>query len=459
MMDPRKTFQYILMGLGGVLLVVAVIMFASYRATNQATQIANGTAGAVSLWGPFPVQSIGPALSVLQTQYPDIKISYTFVPSDEFEKKFAESLVAGRSPDLIIFNDQYALLYSQRLVSIPFSILPQSTFANTFVDGAVMFTLSDAGVFGFPIGVDPLVLYYNHDLLSSALLVRPAQTWTEIIDQSEKITEKTTADTVEFATVPLGVTSNIRHAVDILSLLSFQNGNPLVGQTISGPVSYFAGMGNVSVDTSFGGAIKFFASFSDTTQKNYTWNALLPEARDVFAQEKSLYYIGYASEYNELRKQNPNLNFGIAPVPQISVQKNTKKTTVGRMYAVGISRQSKNQPTAYTVASTLMTTEPTNAFVTASAIAPLRRDLLEVKQSDIRLQNIYESAIIAKSWLNPDPVNINNLIVEAVIDYRSSVRDISDIISTLNARVERALVPFQIVETQSASDFNIEDGL
>ena len=52
-------------------------------------------------------------------------------------------------------------------VAIPSSALSQSQFESTFIDAASPFVASN-GILGVPILADPLVLYWNKDMLSSA---------------------------------------------------------------------------------------------------------------------------------------------------------------------------------------------------------------------------------------------------------------------------------------------------
>jgi len=61
-----------------------------------------------------------------------------------------------------------------KLYTIPYAAYTERTFRDTNIDGAQLF-LSTTGVTALPLLVDPLVTYYNKDILAAKKLCYPAK--------------------------------------------------------------------------------------------------------------------------------------------------------------------------------------------------------------------------------------------------------------------------------------------
>src|SRR5690606_5454628 len=65
-------------------------------------------------------------------------------------------------------------------------------------------------------------------------------------------------------------------------------------------------------------ALNFYTSFANPVRVSYSWNDTLPESQEAFAAGTSAFFIGYSYQLDAIRQQNPRLNIGLAPLPQIS---------------------------------------------------------------------------------------------------------------------------------------------
>ncbi len=102
-----------------------------------------------------------------------------------------------------------------------------------------------------------------------------------------------------------------------------------------------------------------------------------------------------------LSSKNPNQNFYVAGVPQV---KNSKfKMTFGHTYGIAISAYTKSSTVAFTVAGLLASGDFARSFAESLLIAPARRDLLAVRPTDSYFPIFYNSALYARSWLDPSP--------------------------------------------------------
>ena len=111
-------------------------------------------------------------------------------------------------------------------------------------------------------------------------------------------------------------------------------------------------------------------------------------------------YVGYASEAPLIARMNPNLNFAVAPIPQIRSSPNALNTA--RIYAFAASRAGKNPNGAITAAFLLVSTANAQSLSTALGMPSARRDLVSAPaQGNDELFN--KQAILAHSWFDPDP--------------------------------------------------------
>ena len=283
-------------------------------------------------------------------------------------------------------------------------------FGNSFVEEGELF-LTKEGVYGLPLAVDPLVLYYNRDLLSAAGEARPIAYWDEVYPMALKLTKKDPAGNLAQSVIALGETRNIPNFKEILSLLLLQAGTPVtesINANLRSALSNNYGLPVAPGES----ALDFYTQFSNPAKAYYSWNRILPSAETHFASGDAVYYLGFASELSALRNKNPNLNLGIAPVPQSRVS--GKKLTFGRLYAVSITRGTRNASAALRAALILVSRDISEPLSKSLGLPPARRDILSGRQSDSALSVFYESALQARGWLAPENFSTGNIFGEMV---------------------------------------------
>jgi len=187
-------------------------------------------------------------------------------------------------------------------------------------------------IYGIPLGIDTLILYYNPALMfqglnnynewakknSKAQIDRFPTTWEEVINLTPYITKKN-GDTITQSGIALGTSSNINRAADILDLLMMQNGAQMTSK------DNLTATFNLNIQTGTGAsanpglsALDFFTSFSNPSKPNYTWNSSMPDSIKAFTQGKVAMLIGYGYFENIFKQTAPELRYSSAFVPQIS---------------------------------------------------------------------------------------------------------------------------------------------
>src|SRR3989344_4118452 len=296
-------FQIILLAVFGVFIVGAVATFALYR---------GGSAGnvTVTIWGDvssrdFSLLLNSPALAKDQTT----TVNYAQKSSASLGQDFTEALARDIGPDLIIITQDSLWQEKPKLTAIPYASVSERDFKNTFIEEGELF-LNETGVYALPLSIDPLVLYYNRDLLSGVGLDKPIEYWDEIYAVATNLSKKDVAGNIILSTMALGEARNIRNAKDIFSLLLLQAGTPItsfVGEELRSQIG-----NNFGLTVSPGeAALDFYTQLSNPTKVFYSWNRSLIDAQTHFTSGDTAYYLGFASELRALRSKNPTLNFGV----------------------------------------------------------------------------------------------------------------------------------------------------
>lgn len=397
-------FQTILLAVFGVFIVVAVVVFSFYR--GNSTQ--NVT---VTIWGDIPVSDFSLLLDTpVFNQDKTTIINYVEKSTKNLSNDFTEALARGLGPDLIITTQDKFWKEKPKLTLIPYASVSERDFTNTFIEEGELF-LDQTGLYALPFSIDPLVLYYNRDLLSGAGLARPMTYWDEIYVAATNLSKKDAAGNIVTSIMALGEARNIPNMKDILSLLLLQAGTPITS-VVSGALRSQIAV-NFGLPISPGeAALDFYTQFSNPTKVFYSWNRSLIDAQTHFTSGDSAYYLGFASELRALRSKNPTLNFGVSRVPQSRVS--GKTITFGRLRGVALSRGSKNPNAALAVALKLVSNEAALALSQILVLPPTRRDLLSEKPTDTISSVFYDAALQSKGWLDPDDTATETIFREVI---------------------------------------------
>lgn len=420
-------FQIILLVVFGAFIVVGVGVFSLYRGSGGVGSVS------VTIWGDIPLYDMNLLLNtpaVMGDQ--KISVSYVEKSAKTLEEEFTEALARGGGPDLVILTQDQLWKNRPKLTPIPFQSVSERDFKTSFVEEGELL-LSTTGIYALPLSMDPMVLYYNRDLLSAAGQAKPMAYWDEIYTSALNLSKKDAAGNLYSSIMALGEARNIPHAKDILSLLFFQAGTPITGFVGKDLRSQLADNFNLPVLPGEA-ALDFYTQFSNPTKAFYSWNRSLVDAQTHFTSGDSAYYLGFASEYRVLKNKNPTLNFSVSTVPQSRV--NGKIITFGRLRAVGISRGSKNPTAAFTIATRLVSKDAALSLSQSIFLPPARRDLLSTKPTDAALSVFYDASLQSRGWLDPDTEMTDAIFREAIESVTSGRSRTLEAISKANREID-----------------------
>lgn len=437
-----STFQIVVLAIFAALAVAGVGIFAFVVGGQQTSTI-----GQVEVWGTFDDAAFNAVLRQLSEGDSRFKnITYVEKKPETYSSDLTEALASGRGPDIFLMRQDSAVRDASKVLPIPYESFPREQFANTFIQSAEPF-LSSSGVLAIPLLVDPLVLYWNRDMLGTAGFSQAPQAWDELYNYSAKLTKRDETNSVLKSGVALGEYQNVAHAKDILALLILQAGGRITVQQGDTLVSALLSRSN-EAQLPVEAALRFYTEFANPSNVYYSWNRAQRESRAAFGASLLALYVGRASEEVFIRQTNPNLNFAAAAIPQLK----TKDTAinVGDVYALAIPRTSDNLGGAQQAAYILASSQSSSLLAQAIGVPSARRDVLAQSvecheclragsgcAEDKRKQCVgfdtsgtdylfNKQAIISRSWIDPNPEKTDELFRGMIEGVTSGAQKISE---------------------------------
>lgn len=416
-MKNISVFQIVVMGVFVLIAGIGLFMFATYSGSSD-----TGTTGPVVIWGTLPKTAFDTVIQKAGKGTPLSVATYIEKQPESFAAEYINAAASGASPDLLVLSSDEIMALQHTLGFISYESVTERGFRDTFIDGAQIL-LSPEGIRGFPLAIDPLVLYYNRSLLSSAGVAEPPRTWESVGAIVPQLTAVTNQQTITRAGIALGGYGNIQHAREILTAFFLQAGVPLAQAGAGNQRNTFFTASNGSGVLPAEAALRYYTTFANPAQTTYTWNSTLPNSRSLFLSGDLALYIGFGSEYAALQQANPNLNFDITRMPQPGNA--SGRSTYGKIYAFVLPKASPNQTGALTAAFAFAPTDVAGSFIQAlGTMAPVRRDLIATGSTDPIRSVVYGEALVARTWLSPDASAVDGIfsaMISNVISGRTRI--------------------------------------
>ncbi len=415
-----RPFELVLVVVFGGLFFAALIMLKVY---NPPPKEGVSTFGEVTVWGVLPPETFDSLLRKLrETDKGFTSVYYKQVPIEKFDTEFVNALADQKAPDLLLIPQDRLVEHRARLQAISYESFPIRDFRSTYIDGAEVMALSD-GVYGLPLFVDPLVLFWNRDMFAKFDFLRAPETWEEVVGETvPTLTVRSFNRDINTSAIAMGEYSNIKNAFATYSMLLLQGGSQMTTESSSGY--------NVRLDEVVGASVSalpftkaalFYTNFSNTNNSLYSWNRSLRQDKEMFLSEDLAMYFGFASEGRDIAAKNPNLSFDIAEVPQSEAA--TVSRTYGSFYMFAIPKASVNKNGAFAAALQLATAANAKTLADGYNMAPVHRSTLAVGSNDVYGRVAYISAIYARGWLNPELDEFGKILNTMYEDVNANRRD------------------------------------
>ncbi len=428
MLKTKRKFTLI-----SAILILAVVLITAAFGCKEEPKQEDIQPIELNFWGVFDDSQIfEPIIKAYKQIKPNVTITYRKLTFEEYEDAVIEGLASGKGPDIWSIHNTWLPKHQNKLATMPNEVMTPLMYSDTFVEVATDDFVVDDQIYGLPLSVDTLALYYNKDLLNTEGIVSAPQTWEDFKDDVKKLTKTDIQDTITQSGAAIGTAENINRAVDILYLLMLQNGTQMVNErhteaTFDLPdeteKDYFPGTT----------ALTFYTDFANPNKEIYTWNPEMPYSIDAFTDEQAVMTFNYSYQRSYLKTKAPNLNYDIAPAPQIAGAQKT--INYANYWAYVVSNSSMHQNEAWNFLNFMADKENVEAYTQKTDRPASRIDVLETQLDDPSLKVFAKQALTAKSWYQADPAQTEGLFSAAIDEVVAGTETPSEIIRTLAEQV------------------------
>ncbi len=421
-MKKFNVFQAVVLGGFVIFLLIGFLGFSGKIPFPSGSKDVNY--GEVVLWGTIPSSIMQSTISEKVRTDQNVIIKYIEKNRETFTRDFVEAVASGNAPDLILVAQDEILSNANKLSLIPYQSVTERVFKDTFIEEGELFLQKD-GIVALPLTIDPLIMYWNRDIFTNERIASPPSLWDGFYGLATRISLRDQKGNIARSFVAFGEYNNVSNAKEILSTLIMQAGKPIVALKDGFLTASLARDGNTEGTNERGNAedaLFFFTQFSKTDKVSYSWNRSLPSSRSMFEEGNLALYFGYASEYASIVNRNPHLNFDIAVIPQAG--KYATKTTFGRMQGIAIVKASQKQAGAMYATGILSNKEFVGALAEKMNLPPVRRDLISIRPTDAVFATLYDSALIARAWYDPDTKATDQIfrtLIENIVSGRTNI--------------------------------------
>jgi multiple sugar transport system substrate-binding protein len=431
--DSRKLI-WILGGAIGIMMFVAFIFILGGGGGGTATQEAS-----LTVWGVFDSrEAFDEAIGEFQKANKGITVTYRQFTYPEYEPALLNALAAGEGPDVFMIHNTWLPEHIKKIrplptqfpgSKVPLLSLPQ--FRTTFVDVAEDDLVVEGTVYGLPLYMDTLALFYNRDMLSSAGIANPPRTWEEFQADVQAITQYDESQNITRSGAAMGTAKNINRSTDILMMLMLQSGVQMTNEDVTA-ATFSRSVGGTPVGEI---ALQMYTDFANPKKagvKIYSWNLRKNYNIDAFAAGETAMLINYSHQIDAIRKLNPRLNFSVAPVPQ---PKADDARNYANYWALTVALQSKHPYEAWQFAHFMTAGAGNIPYLNATVRPAARRDLIEQQKNDPDLNVFAVQALTARSWFQIDSAAVETIFADMIDAVSLSEMTVKDALRQAEAKV------------------------
>ncbi|MEK7620421.1 MAG: extracellular solute-binding protein [Patescibacteria group bacterium] len=424
------------------LLLPVVLLGAGCGGSSTAEKLAT-TPVTLTVWRVFDDNStLASTMSAYQALHPNISFEYRELRYDEYEDELIRAFAEGEGPDVFSLHNTWLGKYESLIEPLPDSLtipysetrgtikketvytvqeeptLSQRALKSNYVDVVVADVLRsyqrtaksevEDRIFGLPLGMDSLALYYNKDLLNAAGIPEPPSTWTEFQDQVTQLTQINTSDSIVQAGAAIGTSQNVERASDILSILMMQNGTQM---TDSRGRATFA----QETDAGFlgGEAVRFYTDFANPLKAVYTWNEDMPDSFDAFTSGNTAFFFGYSYHYDLIRAANSKLGFAVSPLPQID---GGKTVNYANYWVETVAKSTDAGDWAWDFVQFATEENQVTSYLEAAKKPAALRSLINSQLEDEVLSIFAGQTLTADSWYKGGDASVAEEAMRGLID-------------------------------------------
>jgi len=371
--EENKNQALLLIGAVIIFLIVFIFIFKLIFSGKKTPQLVT-----LKYWGLWEEKEVFEVLIAdYQKKYPYVKINYQKMEPQNYREKLIVRSRNNQGPDIFRFHNTWLPEIKEIISPIPASIMSNTEFEKTFYKIHQKDLKVGDKYYGLPLGIDGLVLVYNVNLLKKAGIDKPPETWDELSNIVPKLTVKDASGNIITAGVALGLSVNVEHFSDILSLMIYQNGGDIK---------------NLDSEEA-AGALESYRKFAEPP--NNFWDENMPNSLTAFIQEKVAMIFVPSWQILTIKSVNPEIEIKAIPVPSLP---GASPVSIANYWVEGVSKMSQNQIEAWRFLRFLIEKESlTKMYELTSRTRLFGEPYSRVDLAPLLIQNIYLGAVIKQA--------------------------------------------------------------
>lgn len=417
------TRQQLFIIAGGVIAVAVVLLIFGFIKSPRPRP------AVLEVWGiQDPPEVFQEIITNYQKENKHITINYQKKLLADYEAELINAFAADKGPDIWLIHNTWLPKHKDKIRALPNELFSFSAFRDNFVEVTEKDLTEDNIIYGLPLYVDTLALFYNKDFLNSAGVALAPDTWDDLIINLDKLVQRNKWGGIERAGAALGTAENINHSTDILALLMLQNGTNIVDKDKKSAAfdqsifleekTYYPGQD----------ALRFYTEFANPSKKAYTWNRQMPNSLDAFIEAKTAMMFNYSYNISTIKDRAPYLNLGISSMPQIKDR--NFDVDYADYWAFTASKKSRVFQEAWKFILYLTQKETAKNYLEKAKRPTARRDLINWQKQDLELGVFAEQALTAQTWYQVDSSAIETIFANAIESVVLGRANIAKAIST-----------------------------
>jgi multiple sugar transport system substrate-binding protein len=292
------------------------------------------------------------AAKAFEAANPGTTIQIEVVPWDNLQQKLTTDISAGTNADLSVIGTRWLLDYVSQDVVAPLDDYLTPEIKGRFIDTFLSPSVLNGKTYGLPIAASARAMYYNKDVFAKAGITEPPKTWDDFKAAAAKI-KAATPDVAPFGLQGKEIETDVYFYYGLWGM-----GGDLVKDGKSGLDSQAA------ID-----AAKLYKSFIDDklTEPGVTSYAR-EDVQNLFKQGKVATVITAPFLSGQIKKEAPDLKYGVAPIP---IGPSGKPFTYGVTDSIVLFQNSKVKDEAFKFLDFLFTTEQRTEFDKVEGFLPV----------------------------------------------------------------------------------------
>ena len=447
-----------------ILLLLLLVMTAGFRCSFL-TPAAKELLEPIELtwWGVVDdAHNFDAIIGTYRSVHPNVSISYRQLRPEEFEGELLEALAEDRGPDIFSIHNTWVTKYISKIQPLPENTTmayeitqrslgikeetlvevretPSITPAQLriqFIDVVFNDVVRDSKIYGLPLSVDTLALFYNVDLLNNAGIPLPPTTWLGVQDNVRKLTQQNRSGELVLSGIAIGSANNVTNGSDVISLLMMQNGADMTQGNRASFQFVPAGFPDRTYNPG-PEAIRFYTDFANTGKEVYTWDERFGNSIDAFAQGTTAMMFGYSRDRATLEaKRQGKLNFGITPVPQIEGR---IAVNFADYWVQTVSSKSKNVNAAWDFIQFMSKKDQVRSYLTKTGQPTALRSLIEEQLTDDGMAVFAQQLLTSTSWYRGRQPEIVDGIFSEMIQAVLAGEDAQTAADTAAQKIDQSL--------------------